>query len=333
MKPSLREAITAAEIGKTWLVWRPILGLAESEVKLAVLRGSANGPTLWLQACLHGDEVDAALVAHHVAMRVDPRQIAGTVVILPVAHKRSFIAGQRYNPSEQEDINRCFPGNAKGSETERLAWALWSEITASADYLLDLHSSTTTYLGAAHAIYFESSSATSVVSRELARHSGLPILWESTGTWLSSALYVAATKKGIPSALLDVGDLSTQETLEVAVEGIVNVLRYVQLLGEPPTISERQLVVRDPEWISSQADGMRVETALPGTRVRQGDVLFRVLGDEGEERECAVAKHADGLVVTVRRERVARVGLDVISVGSVRLADCIGVESEGATCK
>lgn len=63
-----------------------------------IVRGAADGPTVWLHGCVHGDEYCGAFIVHEVLRSVDPRQLAGTVVALPVLNITAFHSGRRMSP-------------------------------------------------------------------------------------------------------------------------------------------------------------------------------------------------------------------------------------------
>ena len=55
---------------------------------------------------------------------------AGTVVLYPCCNPHGLRTQSRVVPTDEQDLNRAFPGSARGAWTARLAAALWSDLSA-----------------------------------------------------------------------------------------------------------------------------------------------------------------------------------------------------------
>ena len=105
---------------------------------VVVLHGREPGPILWLSAALHGDELNGMEIIRLVLDRLDPTQLRGTLISVPVVNVFGFEQQERYLP-DRRDLNRSFPGSARGSLASRLAHLFMSEIVAQCEYGIDLH--------------------------------------------------------------------------------------------------------------------------------------------------------------------------------------------------
>ena len=113
----------------------------ETFIPVTVIRGASAGPTLLMVAGVHGFEFAPILAAQQLADEIDPNNLSGTVIIVRLAHLAAFQARSIHvNPFDRKNLNRSFPGKATGTQTERIAHALSSEIIPAADIVLDLHS-------------------------------------------------------------------------------------------------------------------------------------------------------------------------------------------------
>ncbi len=115
--------------------------LARRRLPLIRARADAAGPTLWLTACAHGDEVGGIAVIHEVFRRLRKQPLArGALCAFPMMNPFGFELGTRHLPLGNEDLNRAFPGLADGSLSQRIAYRVFETIKASApDLVLDLH--------------------------------------------------------------------------------------------------------------------------------------------------------------------------------------------------
>ncbi|UWN51458.1 hypothetical protein ASALC70_03685 [Alcanivorax sp. ALC70] len=69
---------------------------------------------------------------------LEPDELAGTVVGVPIVNLDGFRNGSRYL-SDRRDLNRYFPGRKSGSAASRVAYSLFENIVRHCDYLVDLH--------------------------------------------------------------------------------------------------------------------------------------------------------------------------------------------------
>jgi predicted deacylase len=301
-----------------WGSWTPISGVPGSEVAVAIVQGVEDGPTLWIQASLHGNEFDATIAVQRFIRAIEPKELRGTVIALPVANAAAHKAASRITPSDGKDPNRQFPGRANGSESERLAFALSSAIAARASTFIDVHSSTETFLGIDHAIYMAGSGEVASTAADLARASELAVVWESTGGWLEGASYNWAAKQGIPSVLVDVGLLTDVGAIDARVAGLVNILaRLGMVRADSPRPPVLQFVVRDPEWVIASSEGLIVDAQPIGAVINHGTPVFSTVDRTGEVIQTARCPEDHGLVITTRRIRRVAAGMEVISIGRI----------------
>jgi len=71
---------------------------------------------------------------------LDPAQVSGTVIIVPLLNIPSFEQKVPHvNPVDGKSMNRFYPGNPNGTQTERASWAMTMQVVEKSDYLIDLH--------------------------------------------------------------------------------------------------------------------------------------------------------------------------------------------------
>lgn len=111
-----------------------------TRIPVSVFRGSRPGPVLALLAGMHGYEYSPILALQRLRSQMDPKRLAGTVILVHVSNLPSFLRRTiYYSPVDGKNLNRVFPGKADGTVSERIALALTREVIERADYVVDLH--------------------------------------------------------------------------------------------------------------------------------------------------------------------------------------------------
>jgi predicted deacylase len=71
---------------------------------------------------------------------LDPKTIAGSVIVVPLINVASFEQKVVHlNPTDRKNMNRFYPGNPKGTQSERASYLITQEVVEQSDHLIDLH--------------------------------------------------------------------------------------------------------------------------------------------------------------------------------------------------
>ena len=248
--------------------------LAQSAVH--VLVGAEEGPVLYVQAAVHGDEVNGVEVVRRVVTGMNPAQLRGVLIAVPVVNGPSFIHHQRRNPFDEEDMNRIWPGNIHGLTSPQMAYHLYTQAIRHAQYVIDLHTANSKTV--LHVVYGRGDEA----SRKMAEVFGLDVLLEEnvneelTQARFTGKLRNTLTAQGIAAITPELGgnNYFEEQNIVRGVRGVTNVLKYLGMLEgaiEPP---EQQITlygshldkVRATQggiWVSDVQAGMQVEKGQP----------------------------------------------------------------------
>ncbi|WP_458189449.1 succinylglutamate desuccinylase/aspartoacylase family protein [Haladaptatus sp. NG-WS-4] len=226
----------------------------ELETTVHVYEGDGDGPTLYVQAAQHGREINGTEVLRRFHEEIDPTELAGRIVAVPVADPLTFDRVSYTTPEQLDSVNpnmnRVWPGDSEGTLHERMAATLW-EYTSEADAIVDLHTGSPDML--THVVFMEGDRE----SRALAEAFGTDLLlseeagddadveWEERN--FGGKFRVAATHEGIPSITPELAH--NKQILEDAVEtglvGLLNVCRQLDLLSEPPVQNGDPVLARN----------------------------------------------------------------------------------------
>jgi predicted deacylase len=117
-------------------------GEPETQIPITVVHGAKKGGNvLALLAGVHGYEYSSILALQRLRTRLDPRDLAGTVILVHVANVPSFLKRTiYYGPGDGKNLNRVFPGVPNGTQSERIAYVLTREVIERATHVIDMHS-------------------------------------------------------------------------------------------------------------------------------------------------------------------------------------------------
>jgi hypothetical protein len=115
--------------------------IIQRRIPVMTLDSRKSGPVVWLTGCIHGDEPGGAVVIQDVFKELRRSGLdCGVLHALPLINSTGFENVSRYINTDREDLNRCFPGNEKGTMGERIAKRIFDLIAETGpDLVVDLH--------------------------------------------------------------------------------------------------------------------------------------------------------------------------------------------------
>ncbi len=265
---------------------------AEAWFPLEVLRGREDGPTVALTAGVHGDEYEGPKALHDLAKALDPARLAGTVLIVPIAHLAAFEAGTRTSPVDGVNLARIFPGEPEGTITHRLAATLFREVVEGSDTLVDLHSGGVRLAFTAVAGFYGNEAAT-------ARALALPSLWRLPDR--AGVLSYEAHRRSIAVAGCEAGGRGGRLDADSDAyrDGLLRLLRLAGMVEGDPGPEPGWTHVLDGDWQLAPVGGLLENHVALGERVRAGSPLATIRDPFGEVLAAMEAPH-DGFVMGVR---------------------------------
>lgn len=295
---------------------------------VVTIGGARPGPTLYLQAGIHGDELTGIAICRETIARLDPAAIAGTVVAVPVANVPSFLTRTRGFLHEERwliDINRIFPGNPHGLLTERIADALMNEFARHADLTIDLHSALAG-CDIAPFVYIDpddDEGGTLAARERYGLAYGTPYAYykrrgQMFGTSdLSRSFSAQAETAGIPTISAEVGESLrvSWDQVPPGVQGIRNVMIAMGMLDEEPVVGEPARRFSTITLVhANRGGGLRLVVEL-GSEVVAGQEIGEVVDLFGERLERLEAP-VDGFILRAMRYGSVSTGAEVVWVAS-----------------
>lgn len=279
---------------RRWVL-EPKGGLGDVQVPCVELRGDADGPRVSLIAGVHGCEYTAMLALRRLIRSLDPAQVSGRVVVVPVVNVTAFRARSPFVvPEDGRNLNRLFPGRRNGSAAEHLASCVFDEVIAGSDALVDLHAGDLPEELEPFAMYDEEpdggTGETEATARRMAEAYGLGyvVRHPRSGGPVGGTSTEAAAAVGIPAITAESGGrgLVEEEAVRRHLWGVTNVLRMLGALSGPCVPPARPPVHLDRFlWLRTRAGGWWDPAVNAGARVERGDLLGTVSNLYGDELE------------------------------------------------
>lgn len=247
-----------------------------------VVNGQKEGPTLVITAAIHGQELVGSMGIGRLLREIDPQQLRGQLIALPVVNTAAFEFAQRTTPWDNKDLNRQKRGDPDGTITEQLASAFFEQVLSHADYLVDIHSGGpdsyyyyTIYL--AETPHGALDSKVVATSRQMALAFGMEHIFAKTpwrGTFKEEAM-----KMGIPSIAVEMGGgadffRNGPAQLDVCVRGLFNIMAYLGMVDKSIVVEATRVKLWEAhtEIVAGAQGGFIERQAQWGDYLAAGDV-------------------------------------------------------------
>ncbi len=229
---------------------------AATNIPVVIVRGTKPGPTIALVSGAHGTEYTSIIAIEKLISALDPSQISGTVILVPLVNIASFEQKVPHvNPLDNKSMNRFYPGKMDGTQTDRVSFVIAKEVIDRCDYLIDYHGGDLdeslrpyAYWGAV------GKPEQDRISKDMVLAFGLDhiIIWHDRPTDPAASRYLDNTSslRGKPSIVVEAGYSGVVEADDVAllVNGTYSTMRALKMLpGEPHYIE-------NPVWLEKVVD-------------------------------------------------------------------------------
>ena len=269
-------------------------------IPVTIIHGERPGPTITILGGIHGDELTGPSACTHllsnaftdIGKTLDPKQMAGTVRIVPVVNLPGYRSKSRYFP-DGRDLNRNFPGNFKSTTTRRVAAQVWKYLLSDTDAIIDLHSAAK---GRSNMPQLRADLA-HAGSNILAKAFGIEIILDSKPP--SGSLRKCAIENDIPSITYEGGgaNLLDNEAVKVAIHGVTNVLRSLRMIPGKPHRPRFRMLASGSLWLRASEGGLLDMFVTSGSVMREGEVIATISDPATPGLTVDIVAPEDGLIV------------------------------------
>ena len=281
-------------------------------IPVLVARGTRTGPTVGLTAALHGNELNGIRTIHRLFTRIDPQELSGTVVAVPVVNMPGYLSHRR-EYHDGRDLNRLMPGRADGTDSQVYAHRFVDRVVRHFGYLIDLH---TASFGRVNSLYVRADMGCETTAR-LARWLGPEIIVHNAGS--DGTLRAAAAGLGIHAVTIEIGDPQVLERRKIRASriGLRDVLEHLDMLAPDSEEAPGDAVeCHASYWLYTDAGGILDVIVEPTERVRGGQLVARLHDPWGRLLRRYFAPE-DGIVVGRSTNPVAHTGARILHLGLV----------------
>ncbi len=274
------------------------------QLPIAVAHGARPGPKVWINAAIHGDELNGVEIVRRVLGRIDPRTMRGTLIAAPIVNVFGFLSQDRYLP-DRRDLNRSFPGSARGSLAGRLAHLFMNEVVDGCEIGLDLHTGSNgrTNLPQIRAQIRDRR------TRELAEAFGAPVMINARDR--SGSLRQVATRRGARVLVYEGGEAGRFDRVAISVgtDGVLRVLAHLKMMSARHVRKRgrQPLAATGTIWIRASRGGILSLDVQLGESVVKGQQLGEI-SDAFHDKVLPVRSSESGLVIGITTNPIVNRG-------------------------
>jgi predicted deacylase len=295
------------------------------DIAVAVLHGARLGPVLAIVAGAHGTEYASIIAVERLIDAVDPAQLSGTLILVPLVNPASFERMVPHvNPVDNKSMNRFYPGNPSGTQTDRASYAMTKEVVEKCDHLIDLHGGDLDESLRPYSYWtVTGNQQQDERSRELVLAFGLDhiIIAADRPKDPSASRFLenTASTRGKPSFAAEAGHAGTVETDDVnaLVNGSIGVMRALKMLPGAPARVEHPVWIEKTVTMTADDTGIFYPSVKRGTYVDKGTKVGYVTDYLGKVIAEARAPEA-GVITFVRAVPSLKKGDTIATVGVVK---------------
>ena len=273
----------------------PIPGLySDSSIHMPVhvMCGREAGPTLFVSAAIHGDEINGVEIIRRLKNSRSVSRLKGTLITVPIVNVYGFINKTRYLP-DRRDMNRCFPGSETGSMASKLAYTFLTNIAERCDYGIDLH---TAAISRDNLPQIRSVLENEEI-KELSLAFGAPVVLNAP--LREGSLRESAAETDTKILLYEAGEALRFDEISIraGVSGIINVMRKIGMLPKSrKKLKLEPAIAHSSKWIRASQSGILRSTNPMGHKINKGDVLGYI-SDPFGEAENEIISPVSGMVI------------------------------------
>jgi len=285
------------------------------DIPIYVFNAKEAGPTVLVQAGLHGDEINGIETVRRMLQNSQFKVSKGAVIAVPILNIFGFIHFSRDVP-DGKDVNRSFPGSKKGSMASRIAYHYATQILPQIDFGIDLHTG-----GAQRSNYPQIRyTLEDEFGKNIAKVFNAPFIFSSK--LIKGSFRNEAYTMGKPTVVFEAGESMRFDDYSIneGVKGILNVLKYFKMVAKNDTNFKKNatsISLEGRKWLRAPTAGMFIPKILNGSVIEKGQILG-IITDTFTLKNKNIRAIYDGFVIAINHQAVVNQGDALFHIGKER---------------
>ncbi len=342
-------SVKRGERGFTRLPVTTLLVGSELAIPVHVIHGAKEGPVLGMISAIHGMEHFPVRILREVLLGINPQELAGTILAVPVANPVAFARAKRSTPEDDIDfanMNRIFPGKrarpafgtgaspeSDRTLTETMAATIAEQFFPRLQYLMDFHCHWND--GGLYMMLqnLDDGSETTRRSHDMTRYFNIGMVNENSPAGTKTATGLAQSM-GIATAVVEVGggaltEAVAKKAVKRAADGVFNALRHLKMIPGDPVEPGRQLSAHVRPHVRPTKAGYLITHCEPedlfrddqlGIPVTKGQLLAEVFDPYTLQVVEQIVSPVDGIVYMTRASGTVEAGYHGFSIADTTQA-------------
>lgn len=280
------------------------------DIPVHVFNSSNPGPTILLQAGLHGDEINGVETLRRMLEAEEFKIKCGAVIVVPILNIFGFIHFSRDVP-DGKDVNRSFPGSKNGSLASRIAYHYTQEILPQINFGIDLHTGGGQRSNYPQVRYTKDDK----FSEELASIFNAPFSFASK--LISGSFRKVSFSKGKSMIVYEAGESMRfdEKSINLGCSGIRKVLAHFNMIEFTETEKNDTVHFSSTRWLRAPRAGMFIPKINNGAKIEKGSIIG-VVADTVAKKSKEIKSPINGHVFCINNQAVVNQGDALFHVGT-----------------
>ncbi len=280
----------------------------ETYLPVSIIKGKEKGPVFTIVAGIHGYEYPPIVAVQEILKEIDPDQIKGTIIIVPIANVESFQKRTPFiNPLDQKNLNNAFPGSANGTPTDQIANIITKEIISNSTIFLDIHGGDANEDLLPFVCYYnrKDTPENTKLAHDLSVQSQIDHIvsypYNLTQTEPAKYAFKQATQQGITALSIEAGKLGMvqKENVEMIKTAVYNMLEnsgnYIR--SKSKFINKKTaILLNQQDYIKVPENGIFYSDLKSGDKVKKNQILGYITDEFGNKKQDAIS-NTNGIIL------------------------------------
>ncbi len=248
------------------------------KMPITLINGEKAGKTVVITGGTHGGEYPGVETAIRLAKELQPEEISGQLIIVHPVNVPAFQAKLQYvGPYDGKNLNREYPGKARGTVTQRIAYTISSMLFTQADFYMDLHGGDIHEALTPFVLYSKLGINEEQTKLSVEGSKALGVKYV-VGSVSSNGTFGCAAAMGVPGFLAEIGNLGLWTEAEVAkyVSGVKNVLRLLEVIPGGVVENKDYVMMDHMSGYDAEQTGCWYPCVNIDDKVKKGDKLGEI---------------------------------------------------------